>query len=235
MLVTIVLLVVGTRYRLPLLPGLIALAGAGIAAIVDEVRARRWRDVAMLAAIAVVVWALAHARTDAASRNLAEEWAMTGLSLLQESRLEEAENAYRRAIAMDESSFAWDGLGLVLQRRELRTHAREAFERAVADQSAERRGVAAPGAVVRVPRKSCRRRRRLSAGAQHHAATDRDAGDSRCRPATLQNPVTPASMRSRQGAPRQDVPVPPGKKCPLPTLLTLVRRSCLHRRHGGNR
>jgi Tfp pilus assembly protein PilF len=56
---------------------------------------------------------------------------MTGLSLLQESRLEEAENAYRRAIAMDESSFAWDGLGLVLQRRELRSHAREAFGRAV--------------------------------------------------------------------------------------------------------
>jgi tetratricopeptide (TPR) repeat protein len=50
---------------------------------------------------------------------------------LQESRLEEAESAYRRAITMDESSFAWDGLGLVLQRRELRTHAREAFERAV--------------------------------------------------------------------------------------------------------
>ena len=130
-LVTIVLLVAGTRYRLPLLPGLIVLAGAGIAAIVDEVRARRWRDVSILGAVAVVVWGLAHARTDAASRNLAEEWAMTGLSLLQESRLEEAENAYRRAIAMDESSFAWDGLGLVLQRRELRTHAREAFERAV--------------------------------------------------------------------------------------------------------
>ena len=131
MLVTIVLLVVGTRYRLPLLPALIPLAGAGIAAIIDEVRTQRWRDVAMLAAIAVVVWALAHARTDAASRNLAEEWAMTGLSLLQENRHEEAENAYRRAIAMDESSFAWDGLGMVLQRRELRTHAREAFERAL--------------------------------------------------------------------------------------------------------
>ena len=131
MLVTIVLLVVGTRYRLPLLPALIPLAGAGIAAIVEEVRTRRWRDVAMLAAIAVVVWALAHTRTDAASRNLAEEWAMTGLSLLQENRHEEAENAYRRAIAMDESSFAWDGLGLVLQRRELRSHAREAFERAL--------------------------------------------------------------------------------------------------------
>jgi tetratricopeptide (TPR) repeat protein len=131
MVLTIVLLVVGTRYRLPLLPALIPLAGAGLAAIVDEVRARRWRDVAILSGAAVLVWALSHARTDAASRNLAEEWAMTGLSLLQETRLEDAENAYRRAIAMDESSFAWDGLGLVLQRRELRSHAREAFERAV--------------------------------------------------------------------------------------------------------
>ena len=196
MLVTIVLLVVGTRYRLPLLPALIPLAGAGIAAIVEEVRTRRWRDVAMLAAIAVVVWALAHARTDAASRNLAEEWAMTGLSLLQENRLEEAENAYRRAIAMDESSFAWDGLGLVLQRRELRTHAREAFERAlqINPQNAtawlhlglSHELLGNPAAAVDAYRR----------GAQHRTATHRDAGDSRRRPATLQDAVTPARVPS---------------------------------------
>lgn len=33
--------------------------------------------------------------------------------------------------SLDDSSFAWDGLGLVLLRRDLRNEARRAFERAV--------------------------------------------------------------------------------------------------------
>ena len=54
------------------------------------------------------------------------------LSLLQENRETEAELAYRAAIDADpNSSFAWDGLGLVLQRRLQRNEARDAFERAV--------------------------------------------------------------------------------------------------------
>lgn len=128
---TVIVLVVGTRYRLPMVPGLIAFAGGGIAMAIDRVRARRWRAVAGIAVVIAVAWLLSHARTDASTRNLSEEWAMTGLSLLQEQKYEEAETAYRTAIGMDSSSFAWDGLGLVLQRRELRGAAREAFERAV--------------------------------------------------------------------------------------------------------
>jgi len=131
MLVTVVFLVVGTRYRLPLVPAVIAFAGAGIAGTLDRLRAREWKDAGGLIAIAAVVLVLAHARTDASSRNLTEEWAFTGLALLQENQVAEAEAAYRYAIGLDESSFAWDGLGLVLQRREQRTAAREAFERAV--------------------------------------------------------------------------------------------------------
>jgi 4-amino-4-deoxy-L-arabinose transferase-like glycosyltransferase len=128
---TVIVLVVGTRYRLPMVPALIAFAGGAIGLAIDRVRARRWRATAGIAALATVVWLLSHARSDAASRNLSEEWAMTGLSLLQEGKIEEAEAAYRTAIGMDDSSFAWDGLGLVMQRRELRNNAREAFERAV--------------------------------------------------------------------------------------------------------
>jgi Tfp pilus assembly protein PilF len=70
-------------------------------------------------------------RHDAPSRNLAEEWAFSGLALLQAGNTQDAEAAYRTAIGLDDSSFAWDGLGLVLQRRTLRNDAREAFERAV--------------------------------------------------------------------------------------------------------
>ena len=128
---TVIVLVVGTRYRLPMVPALIAFAGGGVALAIDRVRARQWRAVGVIVVIVAVVWSLSHARTDAATRNLSEEWAMTGLALLQEGKFEEAEAVYRRAISMDDSSFAWDGLGLVLQRRELRNNAREAFERAV--------------------------------------------------------------------------------------------------------
>lgn len=131
MLLTIVLLVVGTRYRLPLLPALIALAGAGVAGLIERARVPDWRGAGMLGAVVVAAFALTNLWTHAPSRNLAEEYAFTGLSLLQEQQFEDAERTYRAAIAMDDSSFAWDGLGLVLLRRDLRRDALEAFQRAV--------------------------------------------------------------------------------------------------------
>lgn len=132
MLATVVLLVIGTRYRMPLVPALMACAGGGLAAVVHALRARRWNTATQLTVVIVLVWAASEVRRDAASRNLAEEQALTGLSLLQENRVDEAEAAYRSAIEADSvSSFAWDGLGLVLQRRRQRSDARTAFERAV--------------------------------------------------------------------------------------------------------
>lgn len=131
MLTTVVLLVVGTRYRMPLLPALFPFAGASIAVMMERLRLRDYRRTGVLAAVVVAVWMFSELRRDEPSHNFAEEWSLTGLSLLQEKHLEDAEAAYRTAIGLDESSFAWDGLGLVLQRRELRTSAREAFERAV--------------------------------------------------------------------------------------------------------
>ena len=131
MLCTMVFFVVGTRYRLPIVPALMAFAGGGVATIIERVRMRQWRTVALLALVAAITWGFAQVRTDASSRNLGEEWALTGLSLLQERNFEEAETACRTAIGLDGSSLAWDCLGLVLQRREQRSSAREAFERAV--------------------------------------------------------------------------------------------------------
>jgi Tfp pilus assembly protein PilF len=130
---TVLLLVVGLRYRAPLVPFVIMFAGAGTATLVSAARGSRWREVAIGIATVVAVLALANGRTDDRSRNVAEEWAFTGLSLQQEGRSREAEEAYRRAIAHDENSaFAWDGLGVVLQSQGKQTAAREAFERAIA-------------------------------------------------------------------------------------------------------
>lgn len=131
MLATVVFLVAGTRYRIPMVPAVIAFAGGGVAGLVDRLTAREWRIAAALAVVAALAFAAAGIRTHAPSRNLAEEHALTGLSLLQEKRLEQAEAEYRHAISLGDSSFAWDGLGLVLLRRDLRNEARRAFERAV--------------------------------------------------------------------------------------------------------
>lgn len=131
MLLTVVFLVIGTRYRMPIVPPLIVLAGGAIAALFERARTRQWKRFAVVTVAAIVVFAASEWRSDPASRNLSEEWSFTGLSLLQERRLDDAERAYRQAIALDESSFAWDGLGLVLQRRELRDEARDAFVHAL--------------------------------------------------------------------------------------------------------
>lgn len=131
MLVSVVFLVVGTRYRMPIVPAVIAFAGAGAAFAVDRVRARDWRSVGVLAIVFLVALAGVNARTHAASRNPAEEYALTGLSLLQENNTAGAEATVRAAIGMDDSSFAWDVLGMVLLRRELRRDALDAFQRAI--------------------------------------------------------------------------------------------------------
>jgi tetratricopeptide (TPR) repeat protein len=120
------------RYRVPLAPVVIAFAGAGAAALIAILRERRWRDLAAPAAAALVMTLLTHARSDAASLNVSEEWTFTGIGLLRESNLEASETALRTAISLDpQSSFAWDGLGLLLQRKGA-DESIDAFAKAVA-------------------------------------------------------------------------------------------------------
>jgi cytochrome c-type biogenesis protein CcmH/NrfG len=131
--VTLVFLVVGMRYRVPLVPVVIAFAGAGAATVIAIVRERRWRDLTAPVAAAVVAIVLTHARGDAASLNVSEEWVFTGVGLLRESNLDASETALRTAIDLDpQSSFAWDGLGLLLQRKDAIAASIDAFEKAVA-------------------------------------------------------------------------------------------------------
>jgi tetratricopeptide (TPR) repeat protein len=130
---TVIFFVMGLRYRAPLVPFVVGFAGAGIAWILDAAQANDLRRLGRLSAVGLVVFMLANTRSDAASRNVAEEWARTGLSLQQENNMQAAEAAYRTAIALDDgSSLAWDGLGLVLQTQGRVADARAAFERAVA-------------------------------------------------------------------------------------------------------
>jgi len=131
--VTNVLIVVGFRYRIPLVPALAVAAGAGVVAIVDALGTRAGRTLAAYAAAAIAAIVASHATTDPRDRNLAEEWAFTGSALITEHDLAGAEAAYRRALAFDpRSALAWDGLGLALYDGGRFAEARDASSRAVA-------------------------------------------------------------------------------------------------------
>jgi Flp pilus assembly protein TadD len=126
-------LVVGTRYRMPIVPALAVLGGGGFVALVTSITARRLAEVGLHAAVAIVAVAATHIYSDPRDRNLSEEWAFTGSALVTEHDLTAAEAAYRRAIAIDSTcGLAWDGLGMVFYNSHRLVDARDAFQRAVA-------------------------------------------------------------------------------------------------------
>jgi 4-amino-4-deoxy-L-arabinose transferase-like glycosyltransferase len=127
----VVLLVVGTRYRLPIVPALAIAGGVGVAAAADAFSAGDRRQLAAFALAALAGVVVSHVLRDPSSRNLAEEWAFTGSSLITEHRLADAEAAYRRALEESPASgLAWDGLGLALLDERRWPAARAALERA---------------------------------------------------------------------------------------------------------
>jgi Flp pilus assembly protein TadD len=129
---SVVVLVVGTRYRLPLAPSFAILGGIGIVAVIDAVSHRDRRQILTMAAAAVAAVVVSHVLRDRPSTNLSEEWAFTGSALITEHRLPEAEAAYRRALAEDpQSGIAWDGLGLALFDEQRWSESRTALERAL--------------------------------------------------------------------------------------------------------
>jgi tetratricopeptide (TPR) repeat protein len=130
---SVVLLVVGFRYRMPLVPALAIAAGVGIDAIAHAMSARSTRQLTVWAVTIAAAVAVSHAMSDPRNLNLAEEWALTGSALITERDLPDAESAYRRALAWDpQSGLAWDGLGLTLYNGGRLAEARTAFERALA-------------------------------------------------------------------------------------------------------
>jgi tetratricopeptide (TPR) repeat protein len=127
----VVLLVVGTRYRLPIVPSYAILGGLGVSAFADAWRRRDRRQWATMLVVCGIGIVLSHVLRDRSSENLAEEWALTGGALVSEHSLPQAEAAYRRALGFDErSALAWDGLGLALYDEHRSQDARAAFERA---------------------------------------------------------------------------------------------------------
>jgi len=129
---SVVVLVVGTRYRLPLAPSFAILGGIGMVALIDAVSHRDRRRLATMVVVSVAAVVVSHILRDRQSTNLSEEWAFTGSALITEHRLPEAEAAYRRALAENaESGIAWDGLGLALFDEQRWSESRAAFERAL--------------------------------------------------------------------------------------------------------
>jgi Flp pilus assembly protein TadD len=130
---SVVLLVVGFRYRMPVVLGLTMFAGAGLDRLAAAYARRAWRDLAWAAAACAAALIVSLILHDPRNANLAEEWAFTGSSLVTEHRLAEADAAYRRALELDpQSGLAWDGFGLTNLNAGRLGDARSAFERALA-------------------------------------------------------------------------------------------------------
>lgn len=98
---TAVLLVVGSRYRLPLVPVLAVYAGCGAVSLFEAARARRTRDLAILGVAALAVWGLSHVRRHEPSHNFAEELALTGAALEKREDWAGALAAYETSLAAD--------------------------------------------------------------------------------------------------------------------------------------
>jgi tetratricopeptide (TPR) repeat protein len=139
---TVVFLVVGLRYRMPLVPALAVFAGIGGSAVLAVAESRRTREALSYATVAFLAVAVSHVLHDPANTNPAEEYAFTGSSLVTEHRLEDAERAYRRAVELDpRSGLAWDGLGLTLYNAGRLAEARSALERALSIEAANSRAL----------------------------------------------------------------------------------------------
>ncbi len=102
----VVALVVGMRYRAPVLPALFVFAGIGVAALMER------RRIVAFAITFVIVFALTHIWRHAPTHDIAEEWAMEGIALGKERRVVEAVGAFGRANQLDPRlGIGWTGRG----------------------------------------------------------------------------------------------------------------------------
>jgi tetratricopeptide (TPR) repeat protein len=133
---TVVFLIYGMRYRLPIVPGVAIFSGAGAVALGRALHGAastgRWKPVAVPLALLVVGAGLAHARRYPPNRDFAEEWALTGSSLEENGHLDEAELAFAKARQADpQSALGWDGLGRLRLRQQRWDEAAAAFRKAI--------------------------------------------------------------------------------------------------------
>jgi tetratricopeptide (TPR) repeat protein len=127
-----ILTLVGTRYRIPLVPLLAMFAGAALIAAWDAVRSRQFRAFGLFAAGFAAAWLLAHARPYPPSHNFAEEWALSGRSMEEDEDFTGAQDAYQRSLAADPSYVsAWEGIGRSRLKQGDRPGAEEALRTAL--------------------------------------------------------------------------------------------------------
>jgi tetratricopeptide (TPR) repeat protein len=96
-----ILTMVGTRYRMPMVPFLAILAGPAVALGWEAARARRFRDLGIVLGAVVLGAGIANVRDYPPSHDFAEEWTMSGSALETEERFPEALAAYEQALAAD--------------------------------------------------------------------------------------------------------------------------------------
>lgn len=112
MLLTVVGLLVGMRYRLPIVLPLFVFAGVAICSVIDCARRRHTRHLLAYTCCWVIVWLFTHIRVHAPTHNFAEEWAMNGISLRKEGRTPAALASIRTALELDPRlGFGWRALG----------------------------------------------------------------------------------------------------------------------------
>lgn len=103
-----ILIIFSSRYRMPLVPLLAAMAGGAVVWLIDRARKQEWKALAPAAAVLAAAILVSHVRDHAPSHNTAEEWSMTAASLQALDRPDEAKLAVERALVEDPgSALAW--------------------------------------------------------------------------------------------------------------------------------
>ncbi|HEU4522570.1 MAG TPA: tetratricopeptide repeat protein [Thermoanaerobaculia bacterium] len=132
MSITVVALVAGFRYRMPVMPALFVFAGAGVAATIAAIVERRWRSVGALALIFASVIVLSNLREHSESHDFSEELAMSALALKNEGDVDDAARLANVAISVNpRSDMAWVTLGDIEATRGRWAEAETAWRRAV--------------------------------------------------------------------------------------------------------
>jgi 4-amino-4-deoxy-L-arabinose transferase-like glycosyltransferase len=111
MSITVVVFVVGSRYRIPVMPALLVLTGG----IVGAMPNRRAVVPLIIFFTTLVVSAIWQHRP---SHDFAEEWAMEGIALGKEGQFAAANSAFRRSLALNPRlAIGWTGLGDLAMRQ----------------------------------------------------------------------------------------------------------------------
>jgi len=98
---TVVGLVAGLRYRIPIMPALFLFAGAALSSAIASLRSRRSREVLLISLLFLGGLLVTHLREHPASHDFSEEMTMTALALKNEGDLDAAVVAARRATLLN--------------------------------------------------------------------------------------------------------------------------------------